>query len=271
MNTNDSRRSLGGFTLIELLVVIAIIAILASMLLPALAKSKTQAQGIYCMNNLKTMQTGWIMYTQDYRDFVPGNDFNVLHGPNSWVSGWEDFNANTTDNTNIANLLSPKLAQLGVYTKSAAAYKCPADRIMVKEGAQTYPRVRSISMNGWSGPNAPVWTPGFITYSRVSDMVALPPSEVFQFLDEREDSIDDGYFAVDMQTGSAAEMVNYPGTFHDKAGGLSFADGHTVIHRWVDSRTTVPEVAGFKQQFTMMSDNPDLVWIQNHATTKKGQ
>jgi prepilin-type N-terminal cleavage/methylation domain-containing protein/prepilin-type processing-associated H-X9-DG protein len=252
-----------AFTLIELLVVIAIIAILASMLLPALSKAKIKGQQIYCLNNLKTLQAAAIMYTHDHKDFLPGNDWMVV-GPYSWVSGSLDFAPDNPVNTNLAYLFSPLYAQLGVYVLSPGAYKCPADNIVVKEGGQPYPRVRSYSLNGWSGPNAPAWNTGFVVFKRQSEMTVLPPTQVLQFLDERPDSLDDGYFAVDMD--GSQDLVNFPGTFHNRGGNLSFADGHAETHQWKDPRTFTSEVAGFKQQFTVTPNNPDLMYLQAHAT-----
>ena len=209
------------------------------MLLPALAKAKAAGQSVSCINNLKQLQMGYLIYVSDNSDSLPPNSArsvalgNVANLPGSWVVG------NAARDTNTANI------EAGVIygsVGSASVYHCPADKSTVVSNA-ALPRTRSYSLDGWLNcsytANGFDWVPQTYPWEqlKLSTMHRPAPSGVFGFIDQHEQSIDAGIFIIEQPGWVASDLTqddwgSLAADRHRQGCNLSLLDGHVEHWRW---------------------------------------
>ncbi|HEY1787310.1 MAG TPA: prepilin-type N-terminal cleavage/methylation domain-containing protein [Verrucomicrobiae bacterium] len=290
----------GAFTLIELLVVIAIIAILAAILLPVLAAAKAKALQAQCINNCKELQTGWELYATDNQDYMVPNSPYKYAANQSWCPNATTAHADENWLTDIGNtnpaafantILAPYMSQ------QYGVYRCPADIWPSQNGT----RVRDYSMQGQvgnlycagslaSGMGTRAENKFGIAYIKLTELKSSPgPSDIIVFLEEHPNSllndasasdVYDGYLQVDNNPADGGSFPDVPGSNHHWSCGMSFADGHVEMHKWMTPGTVnvgassittlqipvVPQGTHIGDMVKTGSQSVDWNWFQSHCS-----
>lgn len=295
--TNPARR-LGAFTLLEVLAISATLGLLVTLMVPGRANTKSSARGFRCLENTRQLMLANFMYQAENRDALPmvfhGGYYPVATDVNRpWVTGWLDWGMGT-DNTNVAYLTQPRYASLAGYLgKSTNVYRCPADTYASQaQRARGWPaRARSISANmyvgkgnGWtSGPGYSAGGPnnlGLYRGAAISSALLIPgPARTFVYMDEHPDSINDGGL---WPPNSSSNVPDAPSTLHNGAAAVTFADGHSELHRWRGTTMNKPRnkmgLLGVNfsaaNNWTFALGDPDLLWLSysspRHTTRTAG-
>ncbi|MBN1766549.1 MAG: prepilin-type N-terminal cleavage/methylation domain-containing protein [Sedimentisphaerales bacterium] len=217
-----------AFTLIELLVVISIIALLISILVPALSIARQQATGAVCLINQKNLLTTWLMYADDNKDLIVSSFTGELAN----IPGWVD---SPTANTLQAKKEAIERGALYKYVNDVQVYHCPGDKRDINSVSTAY-RTYSIAncMNGEDRLNNPSWPfesqyiGGGVCTRKVSSIKNA--TEKYVFVEEMDSH---GYNA-----GSWGMNIINPqwidplAIWHNDSSTLAFADGHSEMHSW---------------------------------------
>lgn len=250
--------SAGAFTLIEILVVLAIVAILASLLLPALTAGKAKARQTACASNLKQLALASQMYAADNGGKLVENH-PADQSPNDWAVGNMKLASEST------NTLCLRQGALFPYASQPADYRCPSDT--AETGGTLH--VRSYSMNGWIGSRYMDTYPrksSYRTFVKDSELSAAAPASLWLIAGEDESSLDDAWFLVTMD--DSHPFASHPAMSHRGGYNLNFADGHVETYQLNDPESLK---AAEKNPFThdhVSAKNPDWIRLKQVTTVR---
>ncbi len=265
-----SSRAHSAFALLELLVVVAFVVLLASLHLKARGCGSAKARLVECLSNARQLQHAALLYADDHEDVLPPNapagaPPSAVWVPSTYVN-WQTSAANTNARALTSTLFSQYAG------RNFRIYKCPEDTQRALNGD----RLRSFSMNSQMGHNEtilpgpfpltytpPNYNPGWRVFKRTTDFFTADPAKLFVFIEEHPDSINDGYFQVNM---GAQDFPSVPGSNHDGAGTLSFADGHVEPRAW-ETRPPVKKIS----IANISASSNDWQWLTARTTLPSGQ
>jgi len=287
-----------AFTLTELLVVLVTLAILATLLLPALANNQPgSTKAFQCLNNMRQLGLGWLLYSQDNHDRLMSNSdlSNNPVSPLNWIDpaiGGSQVVLNWTtspNNTNTGYLIIDQnvlgvrcTALMGSYVaRSTKIFLCPADNnLSYSQRALGWQnRSRSCAMNGAMGDGSKWFAPGhggdwpaFYNAKKMTDLHNPGPANCWVIMDENPQSDDDATFDVNpaAANGTGTSFEELPGSMHGNAAGLVYADGHSDLHKWTGNVTTQafnPNYTSYLQNVGGLdpASRNDLTWLAQHT------
>lgn len=291
-----TQKSCPAFTRVELCVVLAVISLLATLVLPALAREQNRDWRTVCLHRLSQMAAALALYAIDNRDYLPPNydDGRTTPGQN-WCPGQAGVGG--ADEFNDDLLKDPKRSLLIQYLGgNTSVFKCPTDTrhgkyngtvdVNLARRGQDVPAARTISLNNavgtdpsYPGCKAPApgpWLDGqhnysnsktWYCYGQTSDFVRPGPAATFTLVEEDPRSLNDGVFScMGPNDQGLYKMIDWPLTTHGMAGAFAFADGHVEMHRWVDPRT--PLMVNSYASVAQQNESRDLDWIARHASAR---